>query len=72
MSTFALSADDLLGFNADSSLSFFDWIIKARTGLQNERGLRTPAKRRAHLPNHDFARMRLRSKAQRGAATRTV
>lgn len=70
MSTFALSADDLLGFNANSSLSFFDWIIKARTGLQDRRVRRASARRRAHLPNHDFAPMRLRSKAKRAAATR--
>jgi hypothetical protein len=70
MSTFALSANDLLGFHADSSLSFFDWIIKARTGLQDRRSLRACARRRAHLPNHDFARMQLRSKAKRGAAMR--
>lgn len=69
MSTFALSANDLLGFNADSSVSFFDWIIKARTGLQNRRRFPTSAKRRAHLPNHDFARMQLRSKAKRTVTT---
>ncbi|MEZ5787040.1 MAG: hypothetical protein R3D62_11370 [Xanthobacteraceae bacterium] len=70
MSTFALSADDLLGFNTDSSLSFFDWIIKARTGLQNRRGLRVLAKRRAHPPNRNVVRMHLRSKARRAAAMR--
>lgn len=69
MSMFALSANDLLGFNSDSSLSFFDWIIRARTGLQGRRSLRASARRRAHLPNHDFARMQLRSKAKRAAAT---
>jgi ribosomal protein S14 len=68
MSTFTVSADDLLMFYADSSLSFFDWIIKARTGLQNRHSLRACGRRRAHLPNHDFARMQLRSKAKRGAA----
>lgn len=70
MSTFALSANDLLGYNTDSSLSFFDWVIKARTGLQGRRSLPALAKRRAHLPNRDFACVQLRSKARRAAATR--
>lgn len=70
MSTFALSANDLLGFDPDLSLSFFDWIIKARTGLQNGRGLCAPTRRRAHLPNFEIARMRLRGRAKRAAAMR--
>lgn len=64
MSTFALNADDLLGFTSDSSLSFFDWIIKARTGPAGRHALHAPVRRRAHLPAHDTAPLQSRGKGR--------
>jgi hypothetical protein len=69
MSTLDLCADDLLASDEAPRLSFFDWILKARTGLRNRRMRRAGAARRLHLPELDFSRLRQGGeKAKRAAA----
>ena len=64
MRTLNLPANGFIGAETGLRLSFFNWVIRAHSGLRQDRAEHLPHARRIHLP--DVVRVRAQRKAVAG------